>query len=963
MSGRALLIVALACALWGCPSSPEPSGAAPPLPTPRSKDVGAPAPAFALVDLPHRPSPVFPAGPGGAQWTKVAPEVSAGLLTALAPFGSGAVVSTADGELFSVDAGGVWAKLGPTWGAPIADVASGRSAKGVVAVAALDAAGRLHLSLDGGVSWRLARGEPEGFESRSVVWDRRESPYRAIALRWLGEVLTVVACGRSTHAVYSRDGGATWVEAQLGGLEDLTACAVGGDGALIAVGERGVGFRLDADQVAWSHVPMEGQANAEAVAVHLEEVDGFVVGGQGGVLRRATKRGNTWEALDRPSGDISALALVDARRWLAVTQAGDLLETRDAGKGWSVLRASDGRRLREVEVLEGGAFMALGPELLLRGERGGRLSALRDERALRAVWSLDQGRAVAAGEGGRILRVEAGALSSVAPPGLVADVTDLAFAGGRFGWATTRSGVVLSTQDGARGWVGAGPMSEAGVLRSVVALDPLNVFVGAEDGRVWSSGDRGASWRSVEVSEGEAGRGGPSAVVDLALVEDVGGAQVFGGGARGEVLMGSPGRRGVVLEGMTALRGIASVSSAGGRAWLVDVEGMILRREGDLWRAMALPAGLSLTQGAFDGAGAGVVLASSGAMLRTSDGGASWWFVPHGTDKALNGVAAAGGGVFVAVGHGGAIRRSADGGARWADVPSEAGRSLMAAAAMDGGLVAVGLGGVALQSLDGGVVWSKWQGAPGDLGQTHLGVVEVGPEGRALLGGVGRAWIREGGGWVSLKASGEGRLGEVRRAALGPGGEALTVESTGVLRRRRPGSGELEEVSWSRGEERPRWRDVRVLSWAPFEARALLDDGIFAIEGDFDGEVRWREVSPERSPGARSSAWSVDAGGRLWLMGSGGLWCLQAGDRWAQVVTSLPVSPSSLSFRSAQEGFAVGRGGAIFRTTDGGERWQSEGGQTRTGLEAVHVSSKGEAWASGEGGVLLWRQGRVPGDP
>lgn len=70
------------------------------------------------------------------------------------------------------------------------------------------------------------------------------------------------------------------------------------------------------------------------------------------------------------------------------------------------------------------------------------------------------------------------------------------------------------------------------------------------------------------------------------------------------------------------------------------------------------------------------------------------------------------------------------------------------------------------------------------------------------------------------------------------------------------------------------------------------------------------------------------------------------------------MSPSALiqsgtRLADKASGYAVGQGGLIFRTSDGGNTWSKQNSGTQADLYNVIAAGPDEAWAVGEDGTLL----------
>jgi photosystem II stability/assembly factor-like uncharacterized protein len=94
------------------------------------------------------------------------------------------------------------------------------------------------------------------------------------------------------------------------------------------------------------------------------------------------------------------------------------------------------------------------------------------------------------------------------------------------------------------------------------------------------------------------------------------------------------------------------------------------------------------------------------------------------------------------------------------------------------------------------------------------------------------------------------------------------------------------------------------------------------------------------------AGWAVGAGGIIRTTADGGAtWTAQD----SGVVTDL----NSVAFADAQNGWAVGAGGVILTTANGGTIWTTQDSGVHTDLNAVAFANAGEGWAVGAGGVIL----------
>ncbi|HZH32716.1 MAG TPA: YCF48-related protein [Pyrinomonadaceae bacterium] len=123
--------------------------------------------------------------------------------------------------------------------------------------------------------------------------------------------------------------------------------------------------------------------------------------------------------------------------------------------------------------------------------------------------------------------------------------------------------------------------------------------------------------------------------------------------------------------------------------------------------------------------------------------------------------------------------------------------------------------------------------------------------------------------------------------------------------------------------------------------------------------ARWRAGNVPATAAAagatRFNAVSFVEERRGWAVGEGGLVLatLNGGRSWFRQESNVDVNLSDVKFIDADEGWAVGAEGTIIHTLDGGAHWQLEASGTRHTLERLSVAPRARAWAVGFGGTII----------
>ncbi len=144
------------------------------------------------------------------------------------------------------------------------------------------------------------------------------------------------------------------------------------------------------------------------------------------------------------------------------------------------------------------------------------------------------------------------------------------------------------------------------------------------------------------------------------------------------------------------------------------------------------------------------------------------------------------------------------------------------------------------------------------------------------------------------------------------------------------------------------------------QAVALLGSG-GAIAGQrgsvlmtSDGGTTWTAAhAPLGAPDLHGIA--IPASGKLVAVGDGAIWRRDGSWSAANMPTGFAAVLRSVAFADANNGWAVGDGATILRTTDGGEHWSAQAAPAGVGedIRAVHFASATKGWAVGATGRIL----------
>jgi photosystem II stability/assembly factor-like uncharacterized protein len=291
------------------------------------------------------------------------------------------------------------------------------------------------------------------------------------------------------------------------------------------------------------------------------------------------------------------------------------------------------------------------------------------------------------------------------------------------GWASTvlvagQGGTLLRSTDGGTTWSSVGTGSDQDWLQGVWATDSIAIVVGGD--RLLRSTDGGGTWSPVRLPRGMRGYALTHVWGDEASIVVASNNGVFRSTDAGRTWSRVWRQRdhdisSVWGSGSTVI-GVGSWGTIvrsidGGAAWtrVLGEKPPPPVREPD---GTVVYHGSSLDFEGVAGSGATVVaVGTNGAVVRSTDGGATWNEVASGTMQNLSTIWGSDS-LFVAVGSAGTILVSRDGGRDWAPADSSlAGRVLVAVAGSPAALIAVGPHGTVGRSKDAGVTWTATTGS------------------------------------------------------------------------------------------------------------------------------------------------------------------------------------------------------------------------------------------------------------
>jgi photosystem II stability/assembly factor-like uncharacterized protein len=422
-----------------------------------------------------------------------------------------------------------------------------------------------------------------------------------------------------------------------------------------------------------------------------------------------------------PQGSTISVLTVTSSRGYAAGAFGTVLRTDDGGATWTGLRTGVTADLTDLTLITPDSLVVGGGCVLRRSDDGGRTFQRlpftpTDERcssplATTAFPSPAVGYVVTAD--GTVLRTDDGgktfgrrtAVPETRAVGGPAEPTALVFTSENDGIATTSSGKLLSTSDGANSWVVRGSVPAR--MNNLAVVGPGTIYAVGDGSSLLASVDGGQTWTTRPLAGAPAGlslTGISCTGIDVCVISTGpgdrllrttdGGATassvtpstspVFAAAFAGATRVVAAGQAGATVlsddAGVTftpvghSLDGVFSRARAGqGALWATGSVGRLARSTdgGATWANVGVSTSENVLDVAFPTATTGYALDDSGTVLRSDNGGSSWRLLDTGSTRRPNALASPNANTVLLIGPRG-ILRSGEGGNQFDEVTAGA---------------------------------------------------------------------------------------------------------------------------------------------------------------------------------------------------------------------------------------------------------------------------------------------------
>jgi photosystem II stability/assembly factor-like uncharacterized protein len=324
-------------------------------------------------------------------------------------------------------------------------------------------------------------------------------------LAWQGQ--EAIVTGSDGGLWSSRDNGATWSRAAPATPFFLQAAGFTGSGAAVAVGDGGVILRRPEGTAPWEpcHIGVSGDLTGLALIAPRK----WLAFGTDGLLVKTVDEGRSWSVKGTGSAHYLSAAF-HGGNGAATTAEGALFHSRDEGETWQpslTPKPPESGLIFGVDFADSATAVAVGDEgCAWRSVDAGRTwTALTGipvlgRIGLNAIEFHPDGSGIIVGDSGTILATtDRGAAWRRIPAPAAVDLFGLAFRDPRTGMAVGRDGTVLWTRDGGLSWA-PGPLENGNMLVYAAWLGGDTALVHGLDGHitvVWLTPDRGKTWTKI----------------------------------------------------------------------------------------------------------------------------------------------------------------------------------------------------------------------------------------------------------------------------------------------------------------------------------------------------------------------------------------------------------------------------------------------------------------------------------
>lgn len=712
---------------------------------------------------------------------------------------------------------------------------------------------------------------------------------------------------------------------------------------------------------------VSGTLNSLNSIFFISTTTGWAVGNSGTILKTINSGANWTAQTSNSTQNLNSVFFTSANNGWAVGNNGTILFTSDGGTTWVLQPVSTANTLRGVNASSGTTAWSVGGSgLILNTTTTGTTWSAQSINPLNGIFFVGPNTGWSVGNGGTILKTTDGG-TNWAMQGL-GDVNGTFFVSTTTGWAAGANGVILKTTDGGATW-GAQVSGTTSGLNSIFFINSATGWAVGDNGTILKTANGGTNW-SLQISGTaqplrsvfflNSTTGWVSGSSGTLLTTTNGGTNWTAQNPStvnnlSSVFFNTPDLGWAVGQGVPQ-NGTGTISSAGttvtgaGTTFTTQLSvGDTITANAQIRIITAIASATSLTiNAAFapDLGGGTAFTFAEARIIRSIDGGISWFPMQGLTSEDLNAVFFIDSTTGWAVGTTGTILKTTDSGSSWAAQASgtlESLKSVFFTDTLTG--YSAGTTGTILKTTNGG---TGWNAQVSGTTQTVNGVFFASATTGWAVAGSG-VLLRTTNGGTTWTPSAFGTAQNLNGLfftninsgwAVGVGGTILNTFDGGQLWQAQT-SGTVNDLNSV-------YFINTTTGWAVGAAGTILKTT--------NGGTAWTALA-SGTANAITSVFFVDTN-TGWVSTSAGavLRTTNGGTTWTSTTVEAALQINRVVFVNAFTGWVVGNGSKIYRTTDAGVTWTAQTVPATFGavnLNSIYFVNQFIGWIAGNSGKIL----------
>lgn len=720
--------------------------------------------------------------------------------------------------------------------------------------------------------------------------------------------------GGRGYVYYTSDAGVSWEESNSIAATTLTASYMMDENNMYASGPDGLLVKTTDGGQTWRITPSASTDNFSTLHFYTQNSGAALL--TNGLLKTTANGGTSWTT---QSGLYKKMSFSDPRNGFLVSDQ-NLLQSTNGGQAWDIvattldfpwsqvyqIQAIDDRTLyftRKIPTLLWNQVIKFDVQTRLFTHIGYGITS----HTYKEIELTTDRRGVFLTTLGELYRVNVGAGATFSSGNLQLvslggqPVLDIFFPSTTRGYAINSVGGFYSTIDGGINWSARTSVGGGQVQNIYFSSTSDGIAVG-NDGRIYVTNNGGFDWtvqtgniRPVELK---------GAVMATATT-----GYVVGG--NGDVYKTTNGGSSWQKQTSFSTGDLQAVDAAAGNLAVAvsSTNQDIYTNTGTSWTLGSVISKVSKAV-SYPGSNTAYSAGSSGVVLKSVNGGASWTSQTSSTTENLNAIDFVNTLRGVSVGDNAVVITTANGGTTWTKLSNILPKQLNASSSIGNAIYAVGNEGALMKSIDGGKSWAVLNSQT----TANLYGVDFTSESTGFIVGAGGLirFTNDGGSTWTTQAT--GTTADLKDVYVN-GSFGIAVGNSGVILRFNSGSGNWSSVA------SPTTQGLSAVYYVNASLGFIVGNNGVILKSTTNNGTGWTSKLFQQSP-------PVD---------------------WTTHFYGSARNLKDVYFTDSYIGYVVGNSGTVLRTDDAGETWNQESASTTQNLEAISAKGNNSIAIAGAG--------------